>query len=107
MEHTYEELGNKTVAQLREMAKGIENEALRGYSTMHKEQLLQALCKALTIDAREHHEVVGVDKGRIKAQIRKLKVARDAALEAHDHGQLKMIRRKVHGLKRRVRKATV
>jgi DNA polymerase/3'-5' exonuclease PolX len=107
MEHTYEELGNKTVAQLKELARGIENEALRGYSTMHKEQLLQALCKALAIEANEHPAVVGSDKGLIKAQIRKLKLEREAAVEAHDYGQLKLIRRKVRGLKRKIRKATV
>ncbi len=107
MEHTFEELSKTTVAQLRKIASGLENEALRGYSTMHKEQLVEALCTALGIEAHQHHEVVGVDKKTIKAQIRKLKLDRDAALGAHDRKQLKAIRRQIRRLKHRLRKATV
>ncbi len=107
MAHTYEELHQKTVAQMRAIAKGMDHEALRGYTTMHKEQLLLALCKALGLEAHEHHEVVGVDKARIKQQIRQLKVERDAALEAHDSKELKVIRRRIHRLKRKIHKATV
>lgn len=107
MEHTFEELSKKTVAQLKEMAKGIEHDALHGYSTMHKENLVKALCIALGVDAHEHHEVVGIDKGKIKAQIKELKVKRNAALEDHDHKQLKLVRRKIHRLKQIIRRATV
>lgn len=106
-EHTYEELRGKTVAQMRDLAKGIEHDAVRGYSTMHKEELLSALCEALGVEAHEHHEVVGLDKGRIKARIRALKKERDAAIEAHDSEQLKAVRRKIHRLKRKIRGATV
>ena len=104
---TFEELRQKTVAQLRAIAKETEHEALRGYTTLHKEQLLEALCKALSIEAHVHHEVVGIPKGEIKAQIRQLKVERNRALEAHDKKQLKQIRRKIHRLKRKIRGATV
>ncbi len=107
MVHTYEELHQKTVAQMRAIAKGMDHEALRGYTTMHKEQLLLALCKALGLEAHEHHEVVGVDKTKIKQQIRLLKVERAAALEAHDSKELKVIRRRIHRLKRKIHKATV
>lgn len=107
MAETYDELHQKTVAQLRAIAKGMDHEALRGYTTMHKEQLLLALCKALGIEAHEHHEVVGIDKATIKQQIRQLKVKRDAALEAHDSKELKMIRRRIRRLKRKIHKATV
>ncbi len=107
MANTFEELKLKTVAQLREIAKGVEHEALHGYSTMHKDHLLSVLCKALGIEAHEHHEVKGIHKGHIKGQIRKLKVERDAALEIHDHKQLKLIRRKIHRLKHKLRRATV
>ncbi len=55
----------------------------------------------------EHHGVVGVDKGALKAQIRELKAKRDAALEAHDPTALKRIRRKIHRLKHKIRAATV
>ncbi len=107
MEHTFEELEKKTVADLREIAKDIEHDALKGRSTMHKEQLLKALCKALGIDDYEHHETAGIDKKQIKAQIQALKVQRGAALEARDHKKLKLTRRKIHRLKRAIRRAMV
>ena len=107
MAHTYEELKHKTVAELREMAKGIEqHEAVQGYTQMNKEHLLVALSKALGIQ-HEHHDVVGVDKAAIKARIRQLKAKREAALAAHDHAQLKTVRRNIHRLKRQIHKATV
>lgn len=107
MRFTFEELRTKTVAQLREIARGIEHEALHGHSTMHKEHLLPVLCAVLGIEAHEHHQVKGINKGEIKAQIQKLKLERDAALDAHDHKQLKAIRRKIHHLKHGIRRATV
>ena len=107
MEHTFAELKKKTVADLREIAKEIEHDALKGRSTMHKEQLLQALCEALGIDAHEHHETVGIDKKQIKAQIKELKVQRDVALESRDHKKLKLTRRKIHRLKRTIRRSMI
>jgi hypothetical protein len=107
MAHTYEELHKMTVAQLREVAEGIDHEAVRGFSTMHKDELLPALCTALDIEAHEHHKVIGIDKKKIKAQIRDLKTQRSAALEAGDHAELKKVRRRIRGLKRKIRKATV
>jgi DNA-binding IclR family transcriptional regulator len=106
MAHTFEELKHKTVAELREMAKGIEHDAVQGYTQMNKEHLVVALSKALGIQ-HEHHEVVGVDKASIKARIRQLKEKRQAALAAHDHAQLKAVRRNIHRLKRQIHKATV
>ena len=107
MEHTYEELKKKTVADLREIAKGIEHEAVQGYTQLNKEHLLEAICKALNIDMRVHHEVVGLNKGVIKSQIKALKKKRDDALAAHDNNQLKFVRRQIHHLKRKLHKATV
>jgi hypothetical protein len=107
MEHTFHDLKAKTVAQLREIAAEIEHEALHGHTTMHKADLVQALCTALGIEAHEHHDVVGVDKAPLKTQIRGLKAERDAALEAGDHARLKLVRRRIHRLKRKIRKATV
>ncbi len=68
-EHTFEELHQMTVAQLKEIAKGIEHDALHGYATMHKDQLVPALCEALGIEAHAHHEVMGIDTSAIKARI--------------------------------------
>jgi hypothetical protein len=106
MDYTFEQLKHKTVAELREIAKGNEHEALQGYTQLNKEHLLVALSKALGIQ-HEHHDVVGVDKAAIKAQIREVKKKRDEALSAHDRAQLKIARRTIHRLKRRINKATV
>jgi len=107
MEYSYEDLKHKSVAELREIAEKTEHEAIDGYTAMHKEQLLPALCTALGIEAHEHHVVVGVNKKILKAHIRELKKQRDAALEAHDHKRLKTLRRKIHHIKRKLHKATV
>lgn len=107
MEHTYEELKHKTVAELREIASGLEHEAVKGYTQLNKEHLLEALCKALNIDMYVHHEVVGIDKTAIKTKIKELKKKRAEALEAHDRAQLKIVRRKIHRLKRTLRRAMV
>ena len=107
MAYTYEELRHKTLAELRDIAKGIEqHEAVQGYTQLNKEHLVVALAKALGIQ-HTHHDVVGIDKGSIKARIRHLKTQRTAALEAHDHAQLKTVRRTIHRLKRQIHKATV
>ena len=106
-EHTFEELHELTVVQLKEFAKGIEHDALQGYATMHKDHLVPALCAALGIEAHAHHEVVGIDKAATKARILQLKTERKAALETKDHKQLKLVRRRILRLKRKIRKATV
>ena len=107
MAHTYEELHGMTVAQLREVAEGVEHDAVHGYSTMHKEELLPALCGALGIEAHEHHEVVGINKDKVKTQIKALKAQRDAALEARTRSSSSGFGRKIRRLKRKIRKATV
>ena len=107
MTHTYEELHGMTVAKLREVAEGIEHDALHGYSTMHKEELLPALCTALGIEAHEHHEVVGINKGKVKAKIQALKAERAQLIESGDSKQLRIVRRRIRSLKRKIRKATV
>lgn len=106
MEYTYEQLKHKTVAELREIAKGDDKEIVQGHTQMNKEHLIAALAKALDIK-HEHHEVVGVDKASIKARIREMKKKRDEALTAHDAAQLKVARRTIHRLKRQIHKATV
>jgi hypothetical protein len=106
MPYTYEELRHKTLAELRDIAKGIEHDAVQGYTQLNKEHLVGALAKALGIQ-HTHHDVVGIDKGSIKARIRELKTQRAAAVQAHDHAQLKVVRRTIHRLKRQIHKATV
>jgi hypothetical protein len=106
MAFTIEELRHKNIAELREMAKGLEHEAVQGYTQLNKEHLVVALAKALGIQ-HTHHDVVGVDKAAIKKRIRELKVKREAALSAHNHAELKAVRRNIHRLKRQIHKATV
>ena len=102
--YTYHQLHEKTIDELREIAKGVENqEAVKGYSQLNKQHLLPALCKALGIDTREHHAVVGIDKAGIKAKMRELKKQRAAALESRDHDTLKSVRRHLHSLNRQIR----
>jgi hypothetical protein len=107
MAYTFHELKEKNLVQLREMAAGIQHEALQGYTQLNKEHLLVQLCRALNIDTHEHHKVVGIEKTTVKKQIRELKSKRDEALVAHDSQKLKEIRRKIHGLKRQIHRATI
>ena len=107
MEHTYLSLKKMTVAQLREIAAGIQHEAVSGYSTMHKEKLVPALCHALGIADHVHHEVVGVNKLAVKAEIRKLRSVREEALKTGDRKHFKETLRKIHDLKLKLRRATV
>jgi DNA-binding IclR family transcriptional regulator len=106
MAYTYEELRHKTLAELRDIAKDMQHDAVQGYTQMNKEHLVGALAKALGIQ-HTHHDVVGIDKSTVKARIRELKTQRTAAIQAHDHAQLKVVRRTIHRLKRQIHKATV
>ncbi len=101
----FHELNAMTVAQLREVAAGIEG--LTGSTQMRKDKLLELVCNALHIDMHEHHDVIGIDKASIKAKIRQLKTQRDEVLASGDSVQLKRIRRRIHRLKRSMRRATV
>lgn len=107
MAYTYDQLKGMTVAQLREIAAGVQHDAVQGYTQLNKEHLLTALCQALNIDTHTRHKskVAGMDKVAVKAQMKELKTKRNAALEAHDHVQLKTVRRQLHALRRRLRTA--
>jgi hypothetical protein len=107
MAYTYHELAAKTVAELRDIAKGIEHDAVRGYTQMNKERLLPAICSALGVEMHEQHQAVGINKAELKARMRDLKRQRAKALETHDSGQLKSIRRHIHRLNRQIRAHTV
>ena len=104
MAYTYHDLKDKTIQELREIAKGVENQdAVQGYSQLNKDHLLPALCKALGIDTHEHHTVTGIDKPAIKAKMHELKKQRAAAIGSHDAEQLKSVRRHLHMLNRQIR----
>jgi DNA polymerase/3'-5' exonuclease PolX len=109
MAHTYEELKKKTVEDLREIAKGLDHEAVKGFTQMNKEHLLPAVCKALGIDVHKHphHEARGIEKAKMKARMHALRSEKAKAIEAGDGARLKAIRREYHHLNRRIRAATV
>jgi folylpolyglutamate synthase/dihydropteroate synthase len=100
----FHELKGMTVAKLRGVAK---EAGITGSSQMRKDDLLKEICDQLKIEMHEHHEVVGVDKASIKRRIQALKEQRDVALDAHNHQELKDVRRQIHKLKRRIHRATV
>ena len=110
MSHTYEELKKKTVAELREIASGIQHDAVQGYTQMNKDHLLPAVCRALGIDAHEHHAAALAQKTALKAKMRELRAARAAALAAGDHDLLHGIRRQYrhinHTLRSSAKRAT-
>ncbi|MFI5169751.1 MAG: hypothetical protein ACHQM7_05270 [Vicinamibacterales bacterium] len=109
MAHTYEELKHKTIDDLREIAKGIEHDAVKGYTQMNKEHLLPALCKALGIEYHKHphHAAVGIDKPKLKARMNAIRGEKEKAIAAADRKKLKALRREYHHLNRRIRAATV
>ena len=107
MAHTYDELHKMAVAGLREIAEAQDSDDLKGFKSLNKAPLLQLVCKVLGVDAHEQHAAKGSDKAGIKAQMRELRVARNAAIEAHDHKELRVVRRKIHSLNPEIRRATV
>ncbi len=107
MSYTYHDLKAKTVGELREIAKGIEHEAVKGYTQLNKDHLLLALCTALKISTHEHHATGGFDKLAVKAKMRALKQKRNEAIEAHDHAALRSLRRQIHALNHDIRQHTL
>lgn len=106
MSYTYHELKEKNVADLREIAKGIDHEAVKGYTQLNKEHLLVALCTALKIPLHEHHALGGFDKPSVKAKMRALRQKRAEAIKAGDSGALKALRRQIHTLNHDIRRHT-
>ena len=108
MAHTYEELHKKTVAELRDIAKDLDHEAVQGYTQLNKEHLLPAICTALDIkiDKHHHHEAAGIDKKKVKDVLKELRAEKQKALDAGAHAQLKAIRRRYHNVYHKIRAAT-
>jgi hypothetical protein len=96
-----------SVAELRKIADGVEHEAVHGHSTMHKEKLLPALCKALNIETHVHHKVIGINKTAMKAEIKSWKKKRTEALAIKDYVKLSEIRQHIHDLKVKLRNSIV
>jgi len=105
MAYTFEQLNSMTVAELRQIADGIENEAVKGHVTMHKEKLVPAICKALGLEAHAHHLSKDSHKGIMKLEIRKLKQKRTEATAQKNYVELKNIRQRIHNLKGKLRRS--
>ena len=103
-EYTYEQLRHKTIGDLREIARGLDHEAVQGFSQLNKEHLLPGLCQALGIDTHEHHHVIGgFDKAAAKKTLRALKVEKQSAFEAGDRVRVKALRRRIHRINHQIR----
>lgn len=100
----WHELNKHRVADLREKMKE-HLPQVQGVMAMKKEQIVSLLAEALGIEPPKK-VVVGIDKTAVKAKIRDHKVLRQKALEAGDHAALRSERRKIHALKRSLRKAS-
>lgn len=107
MEYTYEKLSAMTAIQLRELGHSLNHPDLQGIATLHKDKLIPLLCGVLGIEAHPSHQAVGIDKTKIKQEIRALKRERDAALGAKDLAKVRDLREKVHHLKHLLRKSIV
>jgi hypothetical protein len=105
--YTFESLKSKTLAELREIAQGLDAETVKGWSQMNKEHLLPLIAKALHIDTHQHRHVEGIDKASLKARLHQLKRDREQAKADGDAARLKAIRREHHHLNRRIRAHTV
>ncbi len=105
MDYTLKDLKKSTVAQLKEIAAGIDHEAVKDHADLKKGPLITAICKALGIDSPELHVAQGTDKASLKAKIKGMKKDREKAVDAHDHKKLKKIRREIKDLRNLLRRA--
>lgn len=99
----FHELQKTRVNDLREMMKEHCPEVV-GVVGMKKEELVEALAEKLGIEKPHKHVAAGLGKRGIKAEIRELKVKRQAALEAKNSDDLKQFRRQIRRRKRRLRR---
>lgn len=106
MTYTFPELKKKTLAEVREIAKGLTPQ-VQGYTQMNKEHLIEAICKQLNIDMHTHHVVKGIDKVAVKAKIKEWQKKRDEALAAHDRKSLRVALDHIHSFKHQLRKSMV
>lgn len=99
----WNELNKTRIADLRDMMKE-KFPNVQGIMSMKKADLVKELAEVLGIE-EPHKVATGIDKAAVKARIAAHKEKRQAALEAGDHAALRLERRKIHRLKRKLRKA--
>ena len=99
----YHDLQKTRVIDLREMMKEHLPE-VKGVTALKKEELVDLLAEKMGIEKPHKHVAAGLGKRAIKAEIRELKLKREAALEAKDGAELKKYRRLIHRRKRKLRR---
>lgn len=99
----YHDLQKTRVVDLREMMKEHLPE-ITGTTAKKKEELIDLLAEKLGVEKPTKHVAAGLGKRAIKANIKELKLKRQAALESKDYGELKKYRRIIHRQKRRLRR---
>lgn len=101
----YHDLEKMTVIQLREEAKKFPD--LTGVTAMKKEELIHNLVTRLgiAVPAKTTKKARAVvDKSTLKKKIAALQAAKTAARETGDRKKTSAIRRRIHTVKRRLRK---
>jgi hypothetical protein len=102
----YHELEKMTVIKLREEAKKFPD--LKGVTGMKKEELIHALVEHLGIavpDKKHRGARTKLNKSDLRKMMSDLRVSQKAARGGHDRKTLTTLRRRIHSLKRRLRKA--
>ena len=99
----YHELQKTRVTDLRDMMKEHLPD-VTGLTGLKKDELVEQLAVKLGIEKPHKHVAAGLGKRAIKAEIRELKLKRQAALESNDYEELKKFRRQIHRRKRRLRR---
>ena len=99
----YHDLQKTRVADLRDLMKEHLPD-VKGLTGLKKDELIEQLAAKLGIEKPHKHVATGLGKRAIKAEIRDLKVKRQAALEAKEYDELKKFRRQIHRRKRRLRR---
>lgn len=78
-----------------------------GFQVAEKAELLTLVCEVVGVDAHERNPVNDIGKAAVKAQMHELRVPRNLAIEAHNHKELKTVRRGLHRLNGKIRRFTV
>lgn len=103
----YHDLEKMTVIQLREEAKKFPD--LKGVTAMKKEELMHILVERLGIVVPEKKKAAApapTDKTALRRKIAELRAAKAAAQAERDRKRTALLRRRIHAVKRRLRKVS-
>ena len=101
----YHELEKMTVNRLREEAKKFPD--VKGLAGMKKEELVHILIERMGIvvpDKKKKSVPAPIDRPTLKARITELQTTKVAARAEHNRKTADLLRRRIHSLKRRLRK---